>query len=87
MKFKDKYTYYAVAKENSYYVKKGETQVIPANELEQVIKTGKFGFDYADNMHWDEDILPCNIIKETKHFELIELKTISDDHSRSDRTT
>lgn len=71
MKFNDKFRYYAVATESSYYVKKGEIQVIPSTELEDVLKTRKFGFGYSFNMHWDEDILPCDIVKETTHYDFI----------------
>jgi len=71
MKFNDKFKYYAVATESSFYVKKGETQVIPLNELDETLKTRTFKFGYSENMHWDTDTLPCDIVKETTHYDFI----------------
>lgn len=68
---KPRVRYYAVAAENSYYVKEGTTEVIPDKKLDEVLKTGKFKFSYTENMHWDEDELKCIVVKETTSYELI----------------
>lgn len=75
MKFANKERFYAIAIESSYYVKKGEIQIIPNEELEEVLKNGKFKFRYTQNMHWDEDELQCEVIKETTSYENISNRT------------
>lgn len=71
MNIKDKYKYYAVATESSYYVKKGESVKIRKEDLDEVLKTRKYKFPYSENMHWDEDLLSCDILKVTIHYEFI----------------
>ena len=56
--------YYAQAIEDSYYVKRG-TIIKLKNKKEalEVKQKGCYRFPYSQNMHYDEDELPCKVFK------------------------
>ena len=61
--FKYKCEYYAVATENSYYVKKGTVKRISKKEALNIKKTGKHEFTFPFNMHWEKCLLKCDVMK------------------------